>query len=106
MLEMFKAEAFDEEVLKSDIPVLVDFYAEWCGPCKLITPIVEDIAKTYSGRIKVGIFDIDENEEVAVKCRVMTIPAVMLFKRGEAVASLSGVVTQKDVSNMIRRYVR
>ena len=81
---------FEQEVVKSDIPVLVDFWATWCGPCKMIAPIISQIAVKYAGRIKVGKVDVDEAPELAESFNVSSIPTLVLFKNGEAVAQRVG----------------
>ena len=79
----FTSENFETEVLKSEIPVLVDFYADWCGPCKLMAPIVEQLAAEYEGKLKVGKLDVDANTDIAMKYGVMSIPTLILFRKGE-----------------------
>ena len=81
---------FEEEVLNSDIPVLVDFWATWCGPCKMIAPIISQIAVKYAGKIKVGKVDVDEAPELAESFNVSSIPTLVLFKNGEVVAQRVG----------------
>ena len=76
----FTSENFEAEVLKSDIPVLVDFYADWCGPCKRMAPIVDQLAAEYEGRLKVGKMDVDANTDIAVKYGIMSIPTLIIFK--------------------------
>ncbi len=79
----FTDQNFETEVLKSETPVLVDFWAPWCAPCRIVTPIVEELAKEYDGKIKVGMINVDENPAVAQSFSVMSIPTVILFKNGK-----------------------
>ena len=81
---------FEQEVLKSDIPVLVDFWATWCGPCKMVAPIIAQIAVKYDGKVKVAKLDVDEAPEVAESFNVSSIPTMIIFKNGEAVAQRVG----------------
>lgn len=87
-------ENFEEVVLKSDVPVLVDFFAEWCGPCKMMAPVLEEIAAEYEGKLKVGKCDADDNMILAQKYRVASIPNMQLFKGGEVVANYVGFMTK------------
>lgn len=91
MAEMhFTDENFDQDVLKSDIPVLVDFYAEWCGPCKMMSPVIEALAKEYEGKWKIGKCNVDENPEIASKYGVQSIPTILFFKGGVVVDKTLG----------------
>ncbi len=94
---IFTEQNFDEEVLKSDIPVLVDFYATWCGPCKMIAPIVEEIAQENEGKIKVGKIDVDNEQNLAIKFGVNVIPTVMAFKDGKLLDKSVGFVSKDDL---------
>lgn len=82
---------FEQEVLKSEKPVLVDFYADWCGPCKMMAPVVEELAELYDGKAKVGKLNVDNNEEIAMKYGVMSIPTLLVIKNGQVEAKMVGV---------------
>jgi len=84
-------ESFASEVLESDIPVLVDYWAPWCGPCRMVAPVLEKIAEDYEGRLKICKMNVDENREVASQYRIMSIPTMHLFKDGELVDQITGV---------------
>jgi thioredoxin 1 len=86
---------FEQEVLKSDVPVLVDFWAEWCMPCKMLTPTIEKLAKDYQGKIKVGKVDTDSNRDTAIKYSISNIPTVMLFEGGEVSQRFVGLQPEK-----------
>lgn len=88
---------FDSEVLKADTPVLVDFWAVWCGPCQVQGPIVEDVAKAIAGKAKVGKFNVDENPTVAQKYGIMSIPTIMIFKSGTVVKQFIGVQSKETL---------
>ncbi len=92
----FKDATFDEDVLSSDTPVLVDFWAEWCGPCKALGPVIDELATEYSGRAKVGKVDTDANREVSVRFSVSAIPTVILFNKGEIVEKFIGLRGKKE----------
>jgi len=89
MLELTDSN-FTKEVIDSDLPVLVDFTASWCGPCQMAAPVIEELAKDYKGKIKVGKMDIDRNKETAIKYGVMSIPTVVIFKEGKEVKRVVG----------------
>ena len=88
---VFTTQNFEQEVLKSDKPVLVDFYADWCGPCKMMAPVVEELAELYQGKAKVGKLNVDDNEEIAMKYGVMSIPTLLVIKNGNVEAKMIGV---------------
>jgi thioredoxin 1 len=94
-------ESFEEDVLKSPQPVLVDYWANWCAPCKMIAPVLEEIAQEYSGRVKVAKLDIDENRAVTERFNVRGIPTLILFKNGEAEAIKVGAVTKSQLTAFV-----
>ncbi len=96
---------FDEHVQGADTPVLVDFWAEWCGPCKLISPVLEEIAEEQSGKIQVAKVNIDENLDVTRRYEVMSIPTLILFKEGEAVARIVGARGKAQLLQEISAYL-
>ncbi len=99
------ANNFEEEVLKSDIPVLVDFYADWCGPCKMLAPIIAQLAEEYQGKCKIGKCNIDDDITLAQKFRVMSVPTIIIFQNGEAVATSVGVVSKNDLMDKINQVI-
>lgn len=90
---------FEKEVLNSDIPVLVDFYATWCGPCKMMSPIVEEIAKEMEGKVKVLKIDTDEEQQLAIKYGIMSIPTFIIFKNGKIEKTLIGMQDKTELIN-------
>ncbi len=92
---------FEKEVIKSSVPVLVDFWAPWCGPCKAMIPVVDELSKEYDGKIKVVKMNVDEQNEVAGKFGVMSIPTFIIFKGGEAVKTFVGSKSKEDVKKML-----
>ena len=97
------AENFDQEVLNSDIPVLVDFWAPWCGPCKMLGPVVAQVAEMYDGKIKVGKYNTDDDPSLAIEYNVSSIPALKIFKGGEVVDESVGFLNIRDLQAMIDR---
>jgi len=92
---------FDEEVLKSDLPVLVDYWAEWCGPCRMIAPILDEVAEQYQGKIKVAKLNIDENPETPRAHAIRGIPTLMLFKNGKVEGTKVGAVSKSQLTAFI-----
>lgn len=97
----FSDSNFEQEVLNSDTPVLVDFWAEWCGPCKMIGPIIEELATEYDGKAKIGKMNIDLNSATPTKYGVRSIPTLLVFKNGEVVDKIVGAVPKTTISGKI-----
>lgn len=97
----FTDQNFEEEVIKSKTPVLVDFWAAWCGPCKIVSPVIEELAEEYSGKLKVGKLNVDENQESSMKFSVMSIPTIMLFKGGQPVKAVIGAQSKENFKKAI-----
>lgn len=93
---------WEEEVLQSEVPVMVDFGAEWCMPCRMIAPMIEEIAKEYEGKIKVGKLNIDDNQSLAQKYNIMGVPTLLFFKQGQVVDRVVGVAAKKNIENKIK----
>ncbi|ANN78677.1 thioredoxin TrxA [Bordetella flabilis] len=93
--------SFDAEVMKSDLPVLVDYWAEWCGPCKMIAPILEEVAKEYAGRLTVAKINVDENQDTPAKYGIRGIPTLMLFKNGQAAATKVGALSKSQLTSFL-----
>ena len=99
----FTTDNFEKEVLQSELPVLVDFYADWCGPCKMMAPIVEGLAQGYDGKVKVGKLNIDDEMEIAQQYRVMSIPTFILFKDGKAVETSVGARSKDELESKLQK---
>lgn len=96
---------FDSEVLNSELPVMVDFWAVWCGPCKVLGPIVEEIAHEYEGKLKVGKLNVDENNSIAMKYGVMSIPTLKFFKGGKVVGEIIGAAPKATIETEIKKHI-
>lgn len=94
-------ENFEDEVLKSDIPVVVDFWAEWCMPCRMIAPVLEDLSKEYSGKIKVGKLNVDDHGEVGAKYNIISIPTLLVFKDGQLIKQHVGAAPKATIQELI-----
>ncbi len=94
-------ENFEEEVVSCDVPVLVDYWAEWCGPCKMVGPLVEELAEEFSEKLKVGKLDVDQNKLSASRQNVMSIPTLLIFKEGSVVAQQVGALSKSQLTDFI-----
>ena len=97
----FTSDNFEEEVLKSDVPVLVDMFATWCGPCKMMAPVVAQLAEEYEGTVKVGKLDIDQNVDIEAQYKIMSVPTFLVIKDGEVKAKLIGAVSKEELVEAI-----
>lgn len=101
----FDDQNFDSDVLEAGMPVLVDFWAVWCGPCKAIAPIVEEVANDYSGKVRVGKIDVDSNNQVAMRYGIRSIPTLLLFSGGEVVDQVIGNVGKESIESMLSKAI-
>ena len=101
----FTDENFETDVTQSDLPVLIDFWAAWCGPCKAIAPLIDEIAGEYQGKIKVGKVDVDQNQNTAMKYGVRSIPTLLLMKNGEIVDQIVGAVPKGNITDILNKAV-
>lgn len=105
MAMQFTDDNFDKEVIASDIPVLVDFWAVWCGPCRTIAPIVEELSKDYEGKVKVGKLDVDNNPRVASTYGIRSIPTLLVFKDGQIVEQIVGAVPKSEILRALNNHM-
>jgi len=98
-------DTFEEEVLQSQVPVLVDYWAEWCGPCKMIAPILDEVSQEYAGRLKVAKLNIDENQATPPKYGIRGIPTLMIFKNGEVAATKVGALAKSQLTAFIDSHI-
>ena len=102
MVNVFNEENFENEVINSDKTTIVDFYADWCGPCKMMSPIIDKIAEENAENIKVGKVNVDENQDLAMKYNVMSIPTILVFKNGNLVKTFIGVTSKSEIEEAIK----
>ena len=102
MVNIFNEDNFENEVLNSGKITIVDFYADWCGPCKIMAPIIDEIAEENAETIKVGKVNVDENQKLAMKYNIMSIPTILIFKNGSLLKSFIGVTSKEEIENNIK----
>lgn len=105
-IQIVNQQNFENEVLKSNIPVLVDFWAAWCGPCRMVSPIIDQIAEEYEGKIKVAKVNVDENPELAGRYDIMSIPSVFLFNDGKKIDGLIGARPKQSFEEMLKKHIQ
>ncbi|MFR8089111.1 MAG: thioredoxin [Lachnospirales bacterium] len=101
MVQHFNDSDFAQEVLASDVPVMVDFYADWCGPCRMVAPIVEELAGEYAGKVKIGKINVDENPNTAKQYNVMSIPTILFIKGGKVVDQVIGALPKASLQQKL-----
>ena len=105
MVYKFDESNFEAEVLKSDLPVFVDFYADWCGPCKMMSPVIDKLAEEFDGKIKVGMVNVDENGDLAVRYGIMSIPNMVFFKNGEVADRVVGAIPKPAMKEKFEKNI-
>ncbi len=106
MALVLTTENFEQEVIKSDVPVLVDFWAQWCGPCRILTPLIDELANEFEGKVKICKLNIDEAHDIATRYGVMSIPTVMIFNNGQVVGESVGVVPKEKLVSMFSSFIK
>lgn len=104
-VQTFTDSEFEQQVLKAQKPTLVDFWAEWCGPCRALTPVIEELAKSYEGKVQIGKMNIDEHPQTPGKYAVRAIPTLLLFKGGQVVEQVVGLVSKSKLDQLIAKHV-
>ena len=104
-LHEFTDGSFDSDVIRSDLPVLVDFWAAWCGPCKAIAPVIQEIAIEYSGKVKVGKVDVDQNNQIAMQYGIRSIPTLLFLKDGKVLEQIVGAVPKKSITDLLDKFI-
>jgi len=105
-LQTYTDQTWEKDVLGSQQPVLVDFWAEWCVPCKTLVPIIEAVAAQFNGKLRVGKFNVEENDQVPFKYNIRNLPTLMLFKDGQVVEQRNGLIKKEDLAKLVEPHVR